>query len=355
MNESAVIRLFHKGLPGEGSRASDTTPAAAPAAPFSPEELSSSPLRVAPDGAALSGWTEREEHGLCWLERPAQGLPAPVYITGASSSSLDVAAALLKRGLLPEWASVLTLSQSAGRGQMRRAWASPAGNLYAALRLPNEGPFAGTAAAPAIGGLVAEALAEEGAPVMLKWPNDLLQGEKGVPLGPIPGREACRKVGGILLEERSGALMAGIGLNLSSAPSISSLRDNYAFSADTIRSACGELFLQAQAGNSKESFGFVSIFTLWKRLVLRLFSCYVYSPDSALWWPLLAEKHLAFRGCRAVLAEACPEHEAEERFSCEGIVDGVTLSGALRLRTDYGMDTFLGGSLLPGGTHHHGS
>ena len=341
MNESAVIRLLHQGLPCEQGHA--------PAAPFSIEALARSPLRIEPDAENASDWVEREEHGLCWLERPAPGLPAPVYITGAASSSLDAAKALLKLGILPEWASVLSLSQSAGRGQMRRAWASPEGNLYAALRLPNEGPFAGTAAAPAIGGLLAEALENEGAPVMLKWPNDIMQSEKEDVLTAIPKKNACRKVGGILLEERFGALVAGIGINTKSSPEDASLRDNYAFSAGVIRTACGAPFLQAQAGNTKDSQEFVSIFTLWKRLVERLFSCYAYTTESAPWWPALAEKHLAFRGCRVALAEACPESEAMERFFCEGIVDGVTPSGALRLRTEYGMDTFLGGSLLPSG------
>lgn len=312
------------------------------------DDLARSPLRVVDPHAAPPVWTEREAHGLRWLECPAPDLPAPVYITGAASSSLDVAKTLLRLNHFPEWASVLCLSQSAGRGQMRRAWASPEGNLYAALRLPNEGPFAGTAAAPAIGGLLAEALEAEGAPVMLKWPNDLLQGEKGRPLDSIPGKHDCRKVGGILLEERFGALVAGIGINTASAPDDSTLRDNYAFSAGTIRSACGELFFKAQRGFSKESQSFVSIFTLWKRLVVRLFSWYGYTTDPAFWWPAFAEKHLAFRGCRAVLTEACPEYEEGERIFCEGIVDGVTPSGALRLRTEYGMDTFLGGSLLPG-------
>ena len=206
MNESAVIRLLHQGLPCEQGHA--------PAAPFSIEALARSPLRIEPDAENASDWVEREAHGLCWLERPAPGLPAPVYITGAASSSLDAAKALLKLGILPEWASVLSLSQSAGRGQMRRAWASPEGNLYAALRLPNEGPFAGTAAAPAIGGLLAEALENEGAPVMLKWPNDIMQHEKEDVLTVIPKKNACRKVGGILLEERFGALVAGIGINV---------------------------------------------------------------------------------------------------------------------------------------------
>ena len=89
------------------------------------------------------------------------------------------------------------------------------------------------------------------------------------------------------------------------------------------------------------------IFPLWKRLGERIFSCYAYSSDHASWWPVLAEKHLAFRGCRVSLADACPEDDSMARVPCEGTVDGVTPSGALRLRTEFGMESYLGGSLLP--------
>ena len=337
MNDSAVIRLLYKGLPAE----------AVPCAPFTHEALDDSPLRLPENIRTAGTWTMHEHEGLSWLERPAPGLPAPLYMTGATSSSLDIAKALLQKGLFPEWSSVLCLSQSSGRGQMRRAWASPAGNIYAALRLPNEGPFATFAAAPAIGGLLAEALKEEGFPVVLKWPNDLLQPESNLLAGLMPRREDCRKVGGILLEERKGALVAGIGINTHSAPPDSTLRDNYAFSAGIIRSS--EKAAQNCINCEKLNKSSISemIFPMWKRLVERIFSCYSYSSDSASWWPALAEKHLAFRGCSVSLADACPEDDTMVRVPCEGIVDGVTSSGALRLKTEYGMNTFLGGSLLP--------
>ena len=204
------------------------------AASFSIEELAASALSPLID-FDKSNWTLQDQSGLSWLECSAPGLPAPVYMTGAASSSLDVANVLHQHGLFPEWSSVLCLSQSAGRGQMRRAWASPEGNVYAALRLPNAGPFATFAAAPAIGGLTAEALHKEGFPVLLKWPNDLLQPGEGMVPGLLPRRDECRKAGGILLEERRGALIAGIGLNLASAPHPSTLRDNYVFSAGVLK------------------------------------------------------------------------------------------------------------------------
>lgn len=231
---------------------------------------------------------------------------------------------LIRRGLLPEWGSVLVERQSSGRGQLRREWVSPPGNVYAAWRLPMTGPFAAEAAAPAVGALVAEALTRMGCRVALKWPNDILRAPHG---------ESCpsprwRKVGGILLEERGGALVAGIGLNLAAAPEADRLRPEAAFAAGRLTppDAAGEL----------------SPALCWARLASEAISCYFSwsAQTAATPWLALAEKHLAFRGCMVRL---------EDGESCqEGIVDGLCLSGALRLRTTSGVMTFLGGSLLPG-------
>ncbi|MEG2005803.1 MAG: hypothetical protein RR014_07195, partial [Bilophila sp.] len=152
------------------------------------------------------------------------GLAAPLYLCGSATSSMDVARSLIAADQLPVWGSVLALQQSSGRGQLGRSWVSPQGNVYAALRLPLCPPFSETAAAPAVGGLLAEALAGLGFPTHMKWPNDLLQKHDGV----------WRKVGGILLEERGArgfgktsqrtqrgapaSLVAGIGFNLHSCP-----------------------------------------------------------------------------------------------------------------------------------------
>lgn len=337
MHESAVIRLLHEGLPPIGEQ--EPT-----ALPFTPEALDASPLAVPADGAL---WEEREENGLRWLEKPAHGLRAPVYITGPATSTLDVARILVEKGLFPEWASVLSLSQSAGRGQMRRAWSSPSGNLYSALRLPSSAPFDSFAAAPACGALVAEGLSRERCPVMLKWPNDLLQAADTFSPLVMPGREDCRKVGGMLLEERRGALIAGIGLNLVSCPPTSSLRDNYAFSAGVLCREDGLPLLGNAFENGKKNKDIVTIFTLWKRLADAMFSCYANEKAPEPWWPALALRRLAFRGCHVTLADACPEKETTVRIPCEGVVEGVTASGALCLSTAYGTETFLGGSLLP--------
>ena len=63
-----------------------------------------------------------------------------VWRFGEVSSALDVGHTLARRGLLAPWQSVLVSSQRQGRGQLRRNWVSPAGNIYAALRLPMQEP-----------------------------------------------------------------------------------------------------------------------------------------------------------------------------------------------------------------------
>lgn len=304
-------------------------------------------------GSAGPAWTPKEKNGVRWLEIPAPGLPAPVYITGPATSTLDVARLLVEADLFPEWASVLSLRQSSGRGQMRRAWASPEGNLYSALRLPLAPPFDSAAAAPACGSLFAEALSRESCPVLLKWPNDILQPSSSFRPDIAPGRNDCSKVGGMLMEERRGALIVGTGFNLVSCPPNSMLRDNYAFSAGVLRRDSGFPLVDPACAHPSQkdskSKDIVTIFTLWIRLASRLFSCYSQRQTLEPWWPALAQRHLAFRGCRVTLADACPERETMVRIPCEGVVDGVTESGALRLSTAFGTETFLGGSILPAG------
>lgn len=121
-----------------------------------------------------------------------------VWRFGEVSSALDVGHTLARRGLLAPWQSVLVSSQRQGRGQLRRNWVSPAGNIYAALRLPMQEPFASSAASTVTGAMLAAALGKLGFEVRLKWPNDL-----AVLDGDTPA-----KVAGILLEERAGVLLA---------------------------------------------------------------------------------------------------------------------------------------------------
>lgn len=221
--------------------------------------------------------------GVRFLEAAApEKLPGPVYLCGRSSSSLDVASVLAGAGLLPPWSSVLATVQTRGRGQLRRVWISPPGNIYAAIRLPRDVVFAGSAAACVTGGLLAEALRRIGVPVAMKWPNDMIL-DRGQ-----DGKAAWTKVGGILLEERDNVLLAGIGLNTAGAPETAALREGYALPA-------GRLPLPA---------AFRSVVSAWSALVEQIFFCYAEVKEHGVRARLdLARNHLAFKGYEVEVAD----------------------------------------------------
>jgi BirA family biotin operon repressor/biotin-[acetyl-CoA-carboxylase] ligase len=131
---------------------------------------------------------------------------APWHQAGPLPSVMDLAWDMIEgQRLSPPWFSVLAESQSRGRGRQGRLWLSPPGHLYAALRLPLAGPFQGSLASLALALYLSEAIEEiSGLPILIKWPNDLIWEGK--------------KFGGILLEQKKGALLAGIGLNLGAPP-----------------------------------------------------------------------------------------------------------------------------------------
>ncbi len=194
--------------------------------------------------------------------QPAQILQTgQIYLCGHSTSSLDVAWQLEKQDPLPAWNSILCLTQSSGRGQLRRHWHSPPGNIYAALKLPPA--LKGDSASLLVAFLLVKALQnilekvetksknlgnQSDLPdfsklIKFKWPNDVLWGK--------------HKIGGILLEEKGSSLVAGIGLNLISAPPASYLRENFATPAGSI----GEL------AHGFEKIPQFSTFSMWQALV----------------------------------------------------------------------------------------
>ncbi|HEY2345397.1 MAG TPA: bifunctional biotin--[acetyl-CoA-carboxylase] ligase/biotin operon repressor BirA [Xanthomonadaceae bacterium] len=117
-------------------------------------------------------------------------------------------AELLRRPATAGVQALLAESQSAGRGRRGRPWASPlAAHVYLSMQRRFDGGVAALAGLSiAVGVAAAEALRSLGfAQVGLKWPNDLVAGD--------------RKLGGILIEfggEDSGIVRAviGIGLNV---------------------------------------------------------------------------------------------------------------------------------------------
>ena len=117
-------------------------------------------------------------------------------------STNDHAAVLRKRGELFAPAIILTGCQTAGRGRGANSWWSQAGVLTVTFVFPINDQLA-PHQLPLLAGLaVREATAAflPGAPVKLKWPNDLLIEEK--------------KLAGLLCERVHKADLVGLGMNV---------------------------------------------------------------------------------------------------------------------------------------------
>jgi len=105
--------------------------------------------------------------------------------------------------------AVLAGEQLGGRGSRGRSWHSPPGGLWLSVLFRPAAPGGAEVMSLRVGLAVAEALDDLlPRPVQLKWPNDLMVGE--------------RKVGGILCEARwqghtLGWVTVGVGMNVRNA------------------------------------------------------------------------------------------------------------------------------------------
>lgn len=125
--------------------------------------------------------------------------------TGSTNADLRV----LAGAGLPEGHWLRAERQTAGRGRLGRDWLSPAGNLHAStlIRLrPGDPPVTGLGL---LLGIAAHAALSELLPhgaFLLKWPNDVMVGGA--------------KLAGMLLEREGDGVVAGIGVNVASAPQL---------------------------------------------------------------------------------------------------------------------------------------
>jgi BirA family transcriptional regulator, biotin operon repressor / biotin---[acetyl-CoA-carboxylase] ligase len=120
--------------------------------------------------------------------------------TGSSNADLLAAAA----AGAAEGTVLVAETQTAGRGRLGRRWASPprAGLTFSVLLCPGSVPPALLGWLPLLAGVATAASVRAVAAVdaTLKWPNDVLVGE--------------RKLGGILAERAGAAVVVGIGINV---------------------------------------------------------------------------------------------------------------------------------------------
>jgi BirA family transcriptional regulator, biotin operon repressor / biotin---[acetyl-CoA-carboxylase] ligase len=120
---------------------------------------------------------------------------------GSTNAALLAAAA----GDAPEGTVLVAEHQAAGRGRLDRVWSSPPGaGITVSFLLRPDVPSARRGWLPLLTGVaLAEAVGEvPGVRASLKWPNDLLAA-------------GGAKLAGILAEVGSGAVVVGVGLNVS--------------------------------------------------------------------------------------------------------------------------------------------
>ncbi|MFW5931439.1 MAG: biotin--[acetyl-CoA-carboxylase] ligase, partial [Desulfosalsimonas sp.] len=205
-----------------------------------------------------------------------------------------------------------------GRGQRDRSWLSPPGNLYVSWYWPDPGKTEDAApgwqalASLMAGLLTAEALESFGLKVRIKWPNDLLVND--------------RKVCGILVENRGGHLIVGIGLNLAHAPGKEGLRDPFAVPAASLKDAGFE----------------ITPLKFWSRLAetgRRRFYQLVGSVSPETFVELLHGR-LAWKGEQVTIRKS-----PDEAYTAE--ILGLSPDGGLVITREKGTETIYTGSILP--------
>jgi len=193
-----------------------------------PEQLAETHVSWSVDMASLGPWrvcgnecgTGRE-----WLHA-CQDSDSTVVVVPECGTTMELARKMAEDGLLSDWGAVVSVVQEGGRGQLRRPWVSIPGNMHASIVLPKapiDGPWVESSSnlLPLVAGsLFADVLESLGASIQLKWPNDILQNG--------------RKVGGMLIEERDGIIILGLGLNLAGCPEDALMRDDCSAPAGTV-------------------------------------------------------------------------------------------------------------------------
>ncbi len=137
------------------------------------------------------------------LIRPGSFWREITVVESTGSTNADLAARAAAGA--PEGTVLAAEEQQAGRGRMGRQWVSPPRSavMVTALFRPAGVPASRRGWLPLLAGVAAAAAVREvtGVPAVLKWPNDLLVGE--------------RKLAGILAEQTGDAIIVGLGLNVS--------------------------------------------------------------------------------------------------------------------------------------------
>ncbi len=198
---------------------------------------------------------------------------------------------------------LIAQAQEAGRGRQGREWRSLRGNFFGSTLVelqPGDPPAPSLSLAAGLALIEAVDTAIPGLPLMLKWPNDLLlRGDK---------------LAGILLERSGDRIVVGFGVNLAAAPQ---LEDRKAASLEGATTPTAFAPLIAAS--------FARLLALWRSS----------EPGAiARAWQVRAHP---------VGTELTVHTGADGRLS--GRFDGIEPDGALRLRTDEGVEIVRAGDV----------
>ena len=224
-------------------------------------------------------------------------LKSNITVTGECSSTFALADLLIDESSLGEWDSLIAVSQRKGRGRRKRRWISPPGNLYVSLVLP-EIPTEWQTLGPLLTGFcLSSALNEMNCCTSVKWPNDILQNGK--------------KVSGILIEQKKGHTVVGVGMNLVIQPENEQLYKAGAFPA-------GRLF--ESVGNA------IGPISMWDFLVKRFKKLYYAFVDSGNVEKFIntVQPRLAFINKEVLISESGKE------FPSRAVFTGIDSSGFAR-------------------------
>jgi BirA family biotin operon repressor/biotin-[acetyl-CoA-carboxylase] ligase len=217
--------------------------------------------------------------------------------------------ALLSDALAVEGDWLVALKQDSGKGRHGRTWDSIEGNFLGSTLVqlrPHDPPAPSLTLAAGLALIEAVETAAPGAPLSLKWPNDLMLGDA--------------KLAGILLERSGDRVVAGFGLNLAGSPQIAGRKTA---ALKPIAEIAPQAFAPLLAGK------FAQLLASWR------------SADPA----PFAQAWLA----RAHPVGTLLEVHSDQGEKVSGSFDGIEPDGALRLKRCDGMiDVIRAGDVLLG-------
>jgi BirA family biotin operon repressor/biotin-[acetyl-CoA-carboxylase] ligase len=242
--------------------------------------------------------------------KPAHCQGCSGFVIPVCESTMDLAWWLYGQERFPEYAWVQADVQTRGKGRQGRVWVSGPGSLAVTLRLPDTAAELGPLLSMAIALPLVQAMADMNVSAAVKWPNDILVND--------------RKAGGILIEEKQGVFMAGIGMNILNPP----------------EKSIEEKFFHLPAGCLNISGVGLDLFDIWGcflEKILDRFSAFTADPPAVV---REVNTVLAWKN-ETVVLEHTGIHDGP------AIILGVDLQGRLEVRTTKGVTYIHSGTIYP--------